>query len=435
MAIDLFGKKEAESAAAYIARLGRWARQAARRLATVSTEAKNEAVLRMADALKEDADDILTANGEDVARAQTASMPKPFVERLLLTRERIEAIAAGLRTVAELPDPVGETVFRRRLPNGLHIAQVRVPLGVVGIIYESRPNVTADAAALCLKAGNAVILRGGSDALASNRAIATSLRRAVAEAGLPEYAVQLVERPDRKTAAALMQARGLIDVLIPRGGPGLIAGVVERAKVPVIETGMGVCHTYIDEDANLEQALAIALNAKVQRPSVCNAMETMLIHETVAERFLPQVANALQAQGVALKGCDKTVRLLKDIVGLAPVDTATEEDWAAEYLDLTLAVRTVSDLDEAIDHIATYGSGHSDAIVTENEHRARRFVAEVDSAAVYVNASTRFTDGYEFGLGAEIGISTQKLHARGPMGLVALTSTKSVVYGQGHIRT
>lgn len=424
------------TAEAYVDELGRNARRAARRVAVTGTEEKNAAIMRMAAELVRRADRILAANEEDVRRAHDTGMSGALIDRLTLTKERITGIADGLRAVAALPDPVGETVSQRRLPNGLEVGQVRVPLGVIGIIYESRPNVTADAAALCLKAGNAVVLRGGSDALASNRAIAACLAGAAVASGLPGEVIQLVDRPEREAAVALMRARGVIDVLIPRGGPGLIAGVVESARVPVIETGMGVCHTFVDASANLEQALAIALNAKLQRPSVCNALETLLIHEHVATRFLPQVVDALLAEGVTIKGCAKT----RAVLGSGPEDrgrvaVATEDDWAAEYLDLVLAVRVVGDMDEALDHIATYGSGHSDAIVTQDYTRARRFVQEVDSAAVYVNASTRFTDGYEFGLGAEIGISTQKLHARGPMGLTALTSIKSVVFGDGHVRT
>lgn len=424
-----------ETAEAYIARLGKRARSAARQMALLTTDAKNDAVLRMADALQQDADAILHANGEDVARAQSQALPKPLIERLLLNRERIDAMADGLRTVVTLPDPVGETVSEGQRPNGLTIGQVRVPLGVVGIIYEARPNVTADAAALCLKAGNAVVLRGGSDAIQSNKAIADSLSGALRDAGLPEDAIQLVARVDRETAGALMEARGSIDVLIPRGGAGLIEHVVAHAQVPVIETGTGVCHTFIDKDADVEQALAIVLNAKVQRPSVCNALETLLVDEAIAETFLPRAVEALRAEEVTIKGCAKT----RDVLGAAgqgeSIEAATEADWTTEYLDLTLAVRVVADLDEAIDHIAAYGTGHSDAIVSQDDAAAQRFVQEVDSAAVYVNASTRFTDGYEFGLGAEIGISTQKLHARGPMGLHALTSIKSVVIGDGHVRS
>lgn len=415
----------------YVEELGRRARRAAGRLSGENTARKNEAIERMARALEDDTKAILAANAEDVERARAEGMTSALIDRLTLTEERLQGVADGLRHVAGLPDPVGESIDRRVLPNGLEVGQVRVPLGVIGIIYESRPNVTADAAALCVKAGNAVILRGGSDALASNRAIARSLVRGLAKGGLPEDAIQLIDRPDRETATALMEARGHVDVLIPRGGPGLIAGVVENAKVPVIETGMGVCHTYVDSGADLEQALAIVHNAKVQRPSVCNAMETLLIHEDAAPQFLPRAIGDLRGAKVKLRGCER-VRASLDDPG--DVTLATEADWAAEYLDLTLAIRIVANVDEAMEHIARYGTGHSEAIVTRDYARARRFVQEVDAAAVYVNASTRFTDGYEFGLGAEIGISTQKLHARGPMGLAALTSVKHVVMGDGHVR-
>lgn len=429
-----------QSPKAYVDELGRRAQVAARELAAMSTAVKNEAIVAMAEALEVDAPNILAANAEDVERARAEGISSALIDRLTLTEERLAGVAHGLRQVAALPDPVGETVQQRRLPNGLEVGQVRVPLGVIGIIYESRPNVTADAAALCVKAGNAVILRGGSDALASNRAIAASLVRGGRQAGLAKDAIQLIDRPDRESAVALMEARGLVDVLIPRGGPGLIAGVVKNARVPVIETGMGVCHTYVDAGADLDKALAIVHNAKVQRPSVCNAMETLLIHEDVAARFLPDVAGALQQAGVELRGCERTQKLLGEagpasnggqVVRALP---AIEDDWAAEYLDLTLAMKIVEHLDEALAHIARYGTGHSEAILTQDYGRARRFVQEVDAAAVYVNASTRFTDGYEFGLGAEIGISTQKLHARGPMGLAALTSVKHVIMGDGHIR-
>lgn len=419
----------------YISELGRRARRAARQLAAADTGTKNAGLLAMARALEADTEGILAANGTDLERARQEGMAPALIDRLTLTKERLADVAEGLRQVAALPDPVGQTVERRMLPNGLEVGQVRVPLGVVGIIYESRPNVTADAAALGVKAGNAVILRGGRDALASNTAIARSLVRGLAEAGLPGAGVQLIERPEREAAVALMQAREAVDVLIPRGGPGLIQGVVEHARVPVIETGMGLCHTYVDADADLEQALAIVHNAKVQRPSVCNAMETMLVHVDAAEKFLPAAALRFAEAGVGLRGCERTVTMLSGGNSAVSVEHATEDDWATEYLDLTLAVRVVDDMDEALDHIARYGTGHSEAIVTKDYRRARRFVQEVDAAAVYVNASTRFTDGNEFGLGAEIGISTQKLHARGPMGLAALTSVKHVVMGNGHVRS
>ena len=412
----------------YVHELARKARAAARKLARTGTAAKNKALSAMAQALDKHVADILAANDEDVKRAKSAGTSSALIDRLTLTPERVRAMAEGLLAVADLPDPVGETVAMARRPNGLEIGQVRVPLGVIGMIYEARPNVTADAAGLCLKAGNAVVLRGGADALATNQVIAAALRRALAEAGMPPDAVQLVARPGREAAAAMMRATGLIDVLIPRGGPGLIRNVIETATVPVIETGAGNCHTYVDEYADLDQALAIAINAKTQRPSVCNAMETLLVHEAVALRFLPAAARALEERGVELRGCASALAVVPSM------KRAAEEDWYEEYLDLVLAVRVVPDFDAALDHIARYGTGHSEAIVSRDYGRVRRFLQEVDAAAVYVNASTRFTDGHEFGLGAEIGISTQKLHARGPMGLQALTSVKHVVYGDGHVR-
>lgn len=412
----------------YVQELAEKARHAARTLARTGTAAKNAALRAMADALEGNAAAMLAANKEDVERAERAGTRSALIDRLTLNEARIKAMADGLRAVAELPDPVGETVSMAKRPNGLEIGQVRVPLGVIGMIYEARPNVTADAAGLCLKAGNAVVLRGGTDALSSNKAIADTLKQALVSVGLPAEAVQLVERPEREAATAMMQASGLIDVLIPRGGPGLIKSVIETATVPVIETGAGNCHTYVDEFADMAQALEIAVNAKVQRPSVCNAMETLLVHEAVAETFLPKVAEALREHGVELRGCERAVTL---VPGMKP---AVDDDWFEEYLDLVLAVRVVPNLDTALDHIARCGTGHSEAIVSRDYGRIRRFLQEVDAAAVYVNASTRFTDGYEFGLGAEIGISTQKLHARGPMGLHALTSVKHVIYGDGHVR-
>lgn len=417
-----------ESAQDYILTLGRRARAAARVLSRTGTEAKNAALLAMAAAVERHQERILAANAEDVAGAEAAGLRGALVDRLTLTPARVQAMAEGLRAVAALPDPVGETVSMARRPNGLEVGRVRVPLGVIGMIYEARPNVTADAAGLCLKAGNAVILRGGREALGTNQVIAAVLREALAGTPVPPDAVQLVETPDREAAAAMMKATGLIDVLIPRGGRELIRRVVATASVPVIETGAGVCHTYVDEHADLEQALAIVVNAKVQRPSVCNAMETLLVHQAVAGRFLPVAADALAGRGVELRGCPAARAV---VPAMKP---AAEDDWRAEYLDLILAVRVVPDLDAALDHIARFGTGHSEAIVSRDYGRIRRFLQEVDAAAVYVNASTRFTDGCEFGLGAEIGISTQKLHARGPMGLEALTSVKYVVYGDGHVR-
>ena len=415
--------------ASEVVQKARAAKRAARRLAVASTKQKNEALAEMALSLEAHEAAILDANRKDLERAAASGSSQARLDRLKLTSERLRAIAASVREVIDLDDPVGRTVRAWRQPNGLEIAQVRVPLGVVGIIYEARPNVTVDAAALCLKAGNAALLRGSSDALESNKAIAAALQEAIVKAGLPEASVQLIEDTGRAAAQEMMTLNGLIDVLIPRGGAGLIEAVVKNATVPVIETGVGNCHVYVRKDADLDKAERIVINAKTKRPSVCCAMETLLVDEGVAAEFLPRIGRALKAAGVEIRGCDRTRRYIEDAV------PATEEDWRTEYLDLILAVKVVDGLDEAIDHIETYGSHHSDAIVTESYSDARRFVNEVDSAAVYVNASTYFTDGGQFGFGAEIGISTQKLHARGPMGLPELTSTKYIVYGDGHIRT
>lgn len=407
---------------------GRAARQAARRLATLSTNTKNAALLAMAEALTAQEEVILAANGEDVARAEQRGISASLIDRLRLDRGRIAAMADGLRQVAALADPVGEVLGMWRRPNGLEIGKVRVPLGVIGMIYEARPNVTVDAAGLCLKAGNAVLLRGGSEAFSSNLALAGILVAAAEEAGLPEGAIQMVKTTDREAVQTMLRLNRYLDVIIPRGGAGLIRTVVENSTVPVIETGTGVCHTYVDEGADLEMARDIAFNAKVSRPSVCNAMETLLVHRGVAKAFLPAMLERLYEAGVELRGCPETQRYHEAVV------PAAEADWATEYHDLILAVRVVEDLEEALEHIARYSTKHSEAIVTRSYARARRFQREVDAAAVYVNASTRFSDGFEFGFGAEIGISTQKLHARGPMGLAELTSTKYIVSGDGQIR-
>jgi len=406
----------------------RAAKEAARRLATLRTSVKNRALHAMADALLERKDYILQENAKDVRAAREAGYSEAFIDRLVLNEKRIRDMAEGLREVAALPDPVGEIVEGWRRPNGMEIRKVRVPLGVVGLIYESRPNVTVDAAGLCLKAGNAVVLRGGKEAITSNKALVEVIAPAAYEAGIPEGAIQLVETTDRRAAVHMMKLNGLIDVLIPRGGAGLIRTVMETATVPVIETGVGNCHVYVDKAADLDMAERIVINAKCQRPSVCNAMETLLVHEGVAEEFLRRVGPKLEEHGVELRGCERTRRILPHI------KEATEEDWRTEYLDLILAVKVVRSLEEAIEHINRYGTKHSEAIVTEDYSAARRFTEEVDAAAVYVNVSTRLTDGYEFGLGAEIGISTQKLHARGPMGLRELTSTKFVIWGDGQVR-
>lgn len=404
------------------------AKAAARVLATVGTNQKNAALLAMAEGLIAGQAEIIDANREDIAKGEASGLGKALLDRLLLTPQRICDMADGLRQIAGLPDPIGEGMAAWTRPNGLQINKIRVPLGVVGMIYEARPNVTVDAAGLCLKSGNAVILRGGSEAIRSNLAITKVLVEAVVKSGLPEAVIQLIETTDRQAVHVLLKATKYIDVLIPRGGAGLIKTVVENATVPVIETGTGNCHIYIDADADLHKAHPIILNAKCQRPGVCNALETLLVHERVAEDFLPGMLRDLTAAGVELRGCQGTAAIYDACA------VATDQDWSTEYLDLILAVKIVRDLDEAIEHIATYSSGHSEAIITENYTRARRFLAEVDSAAVYVNASTRFTDGFEFGFGAEIGISTQKLHARGPMGLEELTSVKYAVYGDGQIK-
>jgi glutamate-5-semialdehyde dehydrogenase len=408
--------------------LGRRARAASRPLATASTAAKDAALLAAADLLVERADDLVAANAADVERERAAGVGATVVDRLRLTRARIDGMADGLRQVASLPDPVGEITQGWVRPNGLRIRKVRVPLGVVAIIYENRPNVTSDAFGLCLKSGNAAFLRGSSGAIRSNVAIAGVLREALAKTGLPEDALVLVEDTSRDAAVEFMRQRDTVDCLIPRGGPSLIRSILDNATVPYVIDGDGNCHVYVDAGADLAMAADIVVNAKVQRPSVCNAAETLLVHEAVAAEFLPRVA--AQLEGVELVGDDATRRTL----GTHRVGTATEDDWAHEFLALKLAVRVVASLDGALDHIARYGTGHSEAIVTGDLAAAERFTQAVDAAAVLVNASTRFVDGEEFGFGAEIGISTQKLHARGPMGLRELTTEKYVVQGDGQTR-
>ncbi len=403
------------------------ARMASTELALATRAAKDAALEAMATALLADADRILAANARDVEAAVSSGTPEHLVDRLRLDGSRLSGMAAGMREVAGLPDPVGEVLRGSTLANGLQLRQVRVPFGVVGIIYEARPNVTADAAGICLKSGNAVLLRGSSSALHSNTAIVATLRRAAWKSGLPEDVVQLVPGEGHESVKELMQARGLVDVLIPRGGAGLIASVVEQSTVPVIETGVGNCHVYVDSAADLDMAERIVINSKTHRTSVCNAAESLLVHESIAPEFVPRIVRSLQEAGVTIHG-DKV------FAGQEGVVPATEEDWSTEYLALEISAAVVPSLDGAIAHIRQHSSAHSDAIVTDSQASARRFVAEVDSAAVLVNASTRFTDGGEFGFGAEIGISTQKLHARGPMGLPEMTSTKYVVTGDGHIR-
>ncbi|MBC7252494.1 MAG: glutamate-5-semialdehyde dehydrogenase [Actinobacteria bacterium] len=409
--------------------IGKKAKDAALKLGALTAGVKNRALEEMAEALLSREEDILAANRMDLEEGEKSGMSPALIDRLTLNPKRIGEMAQGLREVAALPDPVGEVVAGWRLPNGLEIQKVRVPLGVVGIIYEARPNVTVDAAGLCVKSGNAVVLRGSSSAINSNRVLTEVIAAAGESAGLPAGSIQLVPLTDRESARQLMRMREYLDVLIPRGGEGLIRTVVEESTVPVIETGVGNCHTYVDASADLDMALEIVINAKCQRPGVCNAMETLLVHEAVALEFLPRVAEALRERGVTLRGCPRTREILPD------AEEATEDDWYREYLDLILAVRVVSGLEEAIGHINRYGSKHSEAIVTRDYQAARRFVGMVDSADVYVNASTRFTDGGQFGLGAEIGISTQKLHARGPMSLRELTSTKFIIWGEGQVRS
>ena len=412
--------------------IARRARVAARELATVTRAAKDGALHAMADALVAAAAEIVAANAVDLERGREAGLKPGLLDRLTLTSERIDGIAAALRELAALPDPVGEVVRGSTLPNGLRLRQLRVPMGVVGMIYEARPNVTVDAAGLVLKSGNAAILRGGSAAAASNTVIVRVLGEALRSVGLPADAVQSIDDFGRAGAVALMHARGLVDLLVPRGGADLIRTVVRESTVPVVETGVGNCHVYLDASADGRMAVDIVMNSKTQRVGVCNAAETLLVHADAAPRLLPPVLAALAGAGVTLHGDERTATLAPDGVAVVP---ATEEDWATEYLSMDLAVRVVDDLEGAIDHIRTWTSGHTEAIVTADLVASERFVAALDSAAIMVNASTRFTDGGQFGLGAEIGISTQKMHARGPMGLAELTTTKWVVNGEGQVRT
>ncbi|MDF1522021.1 MAG: glutamate-5-semialdehyde dehydrogenase [Trueperaceae bacterium] len=405
------------------------ARVASRSVATLDRDA---ALRRVADALVAAAPEVLAANADDVARARAAGTSEALVDRLALSDVRLRQIAEAVRQVADLPDPLGRVVAGWRLPNGLEVRQVTVPFGVIGMVYESRPNVTVDAFALAFKAGSAAVLRGSADALASNRALVAAMRAALATAGAPVDALAFVDDPDRARVAELLRARGRVDLVIPRGGAGLIRHVVETAQVPVIETGVGNCHLYVHEDADLDVAEAILLDGKVRRPGVCNALETLLVHAGAAERFVPRAVAALHAAGVTVHGCPSTSALAgADGDQVVP---ATEADWATEYLGPEIALRVVDDLDAAIEHVRAFGSQHSEAIVTRSRDAGRRFQADVDAAVVYVNASTRFTDGFEFGFGAEIGISTQKLHARGPLGLAALVTTKHLVEGDGQVR-
>ncbi|MBH9417004.1 glutamate-5-semialdehyde dehydrogenase [Pseudomonas aeruginosa] len=419
-----------ESVLDYMSRLGRDARAASRLLARAATAQKNRALLAAADALDAARAELSPANEQDLAAGRANGLAPAMLDRLALTPARIDDMIEGLRQVATLPDPIGEIRDMRYVPSGIQIGKMRVPLGVVGIIYESRPNVTIDAASLCLKSGNATILRGGSEAIHSNQAIARCIQQGLAEAGLPAAAVQVVETTDRAAVGALISMPEYVDVIVPRGGKGLIARISREAKVPVIKHLDGICHVYIDVAADLDKAIRVADNAKTQRYAPCNTMETLLVHAGIAERVLPPRATSYREKGVELRG-DAATRALLGADGLE----ATEEDWRTEYNAPILSIRIVDGLDAAIEHINTYGSQHTDAIITENFSDARRFLAEVDSASVMVNASTRFADGFEYGLGAEIGISTDKLHARGPVGLEGLTSEKYVVFGDGHVRT
>jgi glutamate-5-semialdehyde dehydrogenase len=407
--------------------LGSQARTAARKLNSITTEEKNRALLKMADAIEENSRSIIEANEKDMQSAKEQGVAPPLQDRLLLNDKRIKEMADSLRDIARLSDPVGEVVSEKTLPNNLRLKKVRVPLGVIGVIFEARPNVTVEAAGLCMKAGNAIILRGGSLAQHSNNILTDIMQKAATSANIPLHAIQIIRDPSREIADAFMALKDL-DVLIPRGGKQLIDAIVDNAKVPVLWAAAGNCHTYIDKDANLEKALPIVINAKVQRPGVCNAMETLLLHKDVAAEFLPKVISELQSKGVEIRGDSKTKAFVPS------VKEASDEDFYTEFLDLILAVRVVESLEEAIDHIEKYGTRHSEAIISENKDSIDKFLREVDSAAVYANASTRFTDGGQFGLGAEIGISTQKLHVRGPMGLESLTSEKYTIIGDGQIR-
>lgn len=413
----------------YIDTIVRDARNASRVMATVSSSAKNEALEQIAHNLLNSKKTLMSENEKDIKAAEKEGLSSAMIDRLRLTDSRIEDMAGGIREVIKLADPVGEIMEESVRPNGLQIQKVRVPIGVIIIIYESRPNVTADAASLCLKTGNATILRGGKESIHSNIAIYGQISSALEKVGLDKKAIQVIETTDREAVNYLLKADEYVDLVIPRGGEGLIRNVVENSTIPVIKHYKGVCHIYVDEFANLDMAKDVCLNAKIQRPGTCNAMETMLVHEKIAKTFLPDISRSMSDAGVELRGCEKSRKILPDI------KQATEEDWSTEYLEKILSIKVVPSIEEALNHISVYGSSHSDAIITENKPNAKKFTDEVDSAAVYVNASTRFTDGYEFGMGAEIGISTDKLHARGPMGLNELTSYKYIVHGNGQIRS
>ena len=408
--------------------MGENAKKAAYDLSILSTKTKNNALALMAKELLDSKEEIIRANKIDMQEAKNKNVSETLLDRLYLNDKRVEDMATGLLEIVKLPDPVGEIISMWKRPNNLQIGQKRVPIGVIGIIYESRPNVTCDAAGLCLKSGNATILRGGSDAINSNKAIVKALRNGIEKSGLPKDAIQLVSDTDREVAQKMMRLNEYIDVLIPRGGENLIKSVVKNATIPVIETGTGNCHIYVDESADFNMAIDIVLNAKTQRPGVCNAAEKLLIHENISKEFLPKVVKALREKNVEIRGDEKSKEVVDDII------LAKDEEWDKEYLDYIIAVKIVENVDEAIKHINNHGTKHSEAIITESYKNSQKFLQRVDAAAVYVNASTRFTDGSEFGFGAEIGISTQKLHARGPMGLKELTSTKYIIYGNGQIR-
>lgn len=427
------GEDSAQTLKAAVLNKAHAAKRASRSLGILPADEKNAALFAMADSLWKQQASILAANQQDIREARNSGVPETRIDRLVLTESRLREMIEGLCQITELPDPVGERLDMMQRPIGLQIEKVRVPFGVIAIVYESRPNVTVDAAGLALKTGNAVVLRGGKEALRSNKAIVQALRLGVEQTKVPVDSIQFIDRTEHETVDILIRAKNVVDLAIPRGGAGLIQHVIENALVPVIETGVGNCHVYVDAAANFSMAEQIVSNAKIQRPSVCNAMETLLVHEQIAEQWLPGMLETLQKQHVEVRGCSQTIEIAKRTGCKLPV-MATDEDFAAEFLDLVLAVKVVSSLDEAISHIEQYGTRHSEAIITDNEAAAARFLAEVDAAAVYHNASTRFTDGFEFGFGAEIGISTQKLHARGPMGLRELTSYKYVVRGHGQIR-
>lgn len=407
---------------------GQEAKKASRVLANASTDIKDRALLNIAKKLEESSEEIISINNKDMEQGREDGLSRALLDRLELNEKRINGMAKGLREVVQLEDPVGEVIGIKKRPNGLEVGKVRVPLGVIGIIYEARPNVTVDVAGLCLKAGNAVLLRGGSEAFNSNQILTKIIQEAILDAGLPKESVQLVGTTDREAVGVMFKMNEYLDVLIPRGGAGLIQRVVKESSVPVIETGVGNCHVYVDASADLDMALRIVYNAKTDRPAVCNAAETLLLHKDIADKFLPLIYKKFSENNVELRGCDVSRKIIPDI------KKASEDDWYEEYLDYIMAVKVVNDIDDAINHIYKYGSKHSESIVTSNYNDANKFLREIDAAAVYVNASTRFTDGGQFGMGAEIGISTQKLHARGPMGLKELTSTKFIIRGNGQIR-